>query len=39
MKVVMEPVIGGPKFSLEILDEAAVLDTQQMNAVWVIMQG
>lgn len=33
----MEPVIGGPKFSLEILFVARVLDPQEMNAFWNIM--
>lgn len=33
----MEPNIGGPKFSLEILIKAAALDTQEMNSLWIIM--
>lgn len=37
MKVVMELIIGGPKFSLEILVKAALLNTQEMNALWIIM--
>lgn len=32
MKVVMQPIIESPKSSLEILVEAPVLDTREMNA-------
>ncbi len=33
----MEPIIGCPKFSLEILVQAAVLDTQDINLYIVII--